>query len=74
MSFAVLFQFLCAQNVSDINISIIRSLLSETCWAQKKWNKIASDIKLVFNSSTNIVSCFRNMTGFTTAKNNEILK
>ena len=29
-------------------------LMSETCWAHKKWNKIASDIKLVFHSS-NIV-------------------
>jgi hypothetical protein len=28
-------------------------LMSETCWAHKKWNKIASDIKLVFRSSTN---------------------
>jgi len=28
-------------------------LMSETCWAHKKWNKIASDIKLVFCSSTN---------------------
>jgi len=27
-------------------------LLSETCWAQTNWNKIASDIKLVFYSST----------------------
>ena len=27
-------------------------LMSETCWAHNKWNKIASDIKLVFNSST----------------------
>jgi hypothetical protein len=27
-------------------------LTSETCWAHKKWNKIASDIKLVFCSST----------------------
>ena len=27
-------------------------LLSETCWAHKKWNKIASDIKLFFYSST----------------------
>ena len=26
-------------------------LMSETCWARKKWNKIASDIKLVFYSS-----------------------
>ena len=27
-------------------------LMSETCWAHKKWNNIASDIKLVFHSST----------------------
>ena len=27
-------------------------LMSETCWAHKKWNKIASDIELVFYSST----------------------
>ena len=27
-------------------------LMSETCWAHKKWNKIASDIKLVFYTST----------------------
>ena len=26
-------------------------LMSETCWAHKKWNKIANDIKLVFYSS-----------------------
>ena len=26
-------------------------LMSETCWAHKKWNKIASDIKLVFHST-----------------------
>ena len=25
-------------------------LMSETCWAHNKWNKIASDIKLVFHS------------------------
>ena len=25
-------------------------LVSETCWAHNKWNKIASDIKLVFSS------------------------
>ena len=126
MSLAILFHFLCAQHVSDINMSIIRSLrlfcwittlvvlflvrcvlefqcgwvevlqaetcnmdtaptqphrnsnthrtknnttnvvtkqnsrklllmdilMSETCWAHKKWNKIASDIKFVFYSST----------------------
>ena len=27
-------------------------LMSETCWAHKKWKKIASDIKLVFHSAT----------------------
>ena len=27
-------------------------LMSETCWAHKKWNKIASDIKWVFYFST----------------------
>ena len=27
-------------------------LMSKTCWAHKKWNKIANDIKLVFYSST----------------------
>ena len=26
-------------------------LMSETCWAHKKWNKMVSDIKLVFYSS-----------------------
>ena len=115
MSLAILFHLLCAQHVSDINISIFRSLrlcwwittsvvlfsvlvcwsfccgcylvvfvlqalahntqrnenkttdvvinqhsrkllkmdilMSETCWAHNKWNKIASDIKLVFHSS-----------------------
>ena len=106
MSLAILFHFFCAQHVSDISISIFRSLrlcwwittsvvlfsarappetnrtkifntqptenkttdvviqqhsrkllkmdilMFETCWAHKKWNKIASDIKLVFHSST----------------------
>ena len=28
-------------------------LMSEACWVHKKWNKIASDIKLAFYSSTN---------------------
>ena len=116
MSLVILFQLLCAQHVSDINISIFRSLrlcwwittsvvlfsvrcvlqfflrlifggvrvagwsteaqrtenkttdvvihqqsrrllkmdilMSETCWAHNNWNKITSDIKLVFHSST----------------------
>ena len=33
-------------------------LMSETCWAHNKWNKIASDIKLVFHSSTSGISVF----------------
>ena len=34
-------------------------LMTETCWAHSKWNKIASSIKLVFHSSTSIyVSVF----------------
>ena len=94
MSLAISFHLLCAQYVSDINISIFRSLrlcwwittsvvlfsfrcvlellvravfggvrfagkllkmdilMSETFWAHNKWNKIASDIKFVFRSST----------------------
>ena len=103
MSLANLFHFFCTQHVSDIDISIIRSLrlccwittlvvlflvhcvleiwcgwvwvvsmlqaeaqqvvlqpatlmmdisMSKTCGTQKKWNKLASDIKLVFYSST----------------------
>ena len=31
-------------------------LMSETCWAHNKWNKIASDIKLVFHSLTYLKS------------------
>jgi len=30
---------------------IMDILISETCWVRKKWNKIASDMKLVFYSS-----------------------
>ena len=30
-------------------------LMSETCWAHKKWNKTANDIKLVFYSSTSFM-------------------
>jgi len=31
-------------------------LMSETCWTHKKWNKMASDIRLVFYSSTKLES------------------
>ena len=30
---------------------IVDTLMSEICWAYKKWNEIVSDIKLVFHSS-----------------------
>ena len=30
---------------------VVFVLQAEACWAHNKWNKIASDIKLVFNSS-----------------------
>ena len=33
-------------------LPIMDILMSETCWAHKMWNKTASDIKLVFHSST----------------------
>jgi len=126
MSLAILFHFLCNQHVSDINISIIRSLravllnyhigrfvlgwvsvvsvlqaevcntdttqtqphqisntqrtenkttdvviqqhnrkllmmdilMSGTCWLHKKWNKIPSDISLVFYSSSIIMDLY----------------
>jgi len=126
MSLAILFHFLRAQHVSDINISIIRSLqlccwitttvvagwsascvsacntdttqtqphqisnmqrtenkttyvviqqhshklvmmdilMSETCWAHKKRNKIATDIKLVFYSSIIFYSWYSYFTSF----------
>jgi len=32
-------------------------LMPETCWVHKKWNKIASDIKLAFYSSRFILLC-----------------
>jgi len=38
-------------------------LMPETCWAHKKWNKIASDIKLVFYSSTKL-QVFAELEGF----------
>ena len=39
-------------------------LMSETCWAHNKWNKITSDIKLVFHSSTCIFLCLQPQAGF----------
>ena len=48
------------------NLLMMDILMSETCWAHKKWNKIASGTKLVFYSLTitkmhgpiNIRMCF----------------
>ena len=40
-------------------------LMSETCRAHKKWNKIASDIKLVFCSSKNILLNIKRVLWFT---------
>ena len=37
-------------------------LMSETCWAHKKCNKIASDIKLVFHSSA--ITCRDSVVSF----------
>ena len=37
------------------NLLMMDILMSETCWAHKKWNKIASDIKLVFRPSTKMI-------------------
>ena len=37
-------------------------LMSETCWAHNKWNKIASVIKLIFHSSTNTVCPLNSIT------------
>ena len=36
----------------SLKLLMMDILMSETCWVHKKWNKIASDIKLVFYSST----------------------
>ena len=40
-------------------------LMSETCWAHNNWNKITSDIKLVFRSSTTL-KCLPHLFQYTT--------
>ena len=40
----------------DVTCYFISLLMCSTCWAHKKWNKIASDIKLVFYSSSNVTT------------------
>jgi len=42
----------CTIQQNSRNLRMMDILMSETCWAHTKWNKIASDIKLVFYSST----------------------
>jgi len=42
----------CGNQQHSRKLLIMDILMSETCWAHKKWNKIASDIKLVFYCST----------------------
>ena len=48
----------------SLKLPMMDILISEKCWAHKKWNKVASDIKLVFHSSTNkmSISKWRNYT------------
>ena len=49
-------------------------LMSETCWAHNKWNKIASDIKLVFRSSTtNHVSSIETSFNWYSAQNYNVV-
>ena len=44
-------------------------LMSETCWTHKKWNNMASDIKLVFHSSAIAM-----MHGLISIKNNILVR
>jgi len=37
---------------AEAQLLMMDILMSETCWARKKWNKVTSDIKVVFYSST----------------------
>ena len=45
----------------DVTCYFISLLMSETCWAHKKRNKIASDIKFVFYSSNIKYNLLNNM-------------
>ena len=40
---------------NSLKLLMMDILMSEICWAHKKWNKIASNIKLVFYSSTKLI-------------------
>ena len=46
----------CGNSADSRELLMMDILMSETCWAHKKWNKIASDIKLVFYSSASSYS------------------
>ena len=57
--FVVCWSFWCGNKTTDVVIrqhsrKLLKMdiLMSETCWAHNKWNKIASDVKLFFHSST----------------------
>jgi len=52
MSLAILFHFLCAQHVSDINISIIKSLRL-FCWITQPHRN--SNTHRTKNNTTNVV-------------------
>jgi len=47
----------CGNSTESRRLLMMDILMSETCWAHKKWNKLASDIKLVFYTST-IISTY----------------
>ena len=42
----------CGNLTAKLQALVMDILMSKTCWAHKKWNKIASDNKLVLYSST----------------------
>jgi len=42
----------CVIQQNSSKLLMMDILMSEICWVHKKWNEIASDIKLVFYSST----------------------
>ena len=58
--FVVCWRFGAAENKTtdvviqkhSLKLLMMDILMYETCWAHKKWNKIASDTNLVFHSST----------------------
>jgi len=49
--FGAVISVLQASAYNSRKLLMMGILMSETCWAHKKWNKMASDIKLVFYSS-----------------------